>query len=370
MIYLDNAATTKPSPAAVTALTEAATQCFGNPSSLHRAGMAAHRMLRRAREQVAAALSTDPERITFTSGGTEASNLALQGLADPHRGRVLVTTDAEHPAVLRTLEAVADKGGFTLKLLSTRGGAPSLEEAAAVINADTALVAMMLVNNETGAVFPVREVGRLCRAAGARFHVDAVQGFGKLPFSPEGLLCDTLAISAHKVGGVKGAGALWTAAGVRLRPTLFGGGQEKGLRSGTEPMPAIAAFGAAAEDYRRRYSHGAMQALYDRLEGELTALGCVVHRPPVLCPVILSFSVPGMRAEPMLSYLSAREICVSAGSACAAGKKSDSHVLTAYGLPPELLKGTLRASFSPDTTEDEILKLVEGIRGCLAELAR
>ena len=370
MIYLDNAATTRPSPAAVAALTEAATDCFGNPSSLHQAGMAAHRLLRRAREQVAAALSTDPARITFTSGGTEASNLALQGLADRHKGRRIVTTDAEHPAVLRTLEAVAAAGDFELTLLSTRGGAPSAEEAARVIDKDTALVAMMLVNNETGAVFPVREVGALARAAGARFHVDAVQGFGKLPFSPEGLQCDTLAVSAPKVGGVKGAGALWTAAGVHLKPTLFGGGQEKGLRSGTEPMPAIAAFGAAAEDYRRRYSHGAMQALYDRLEGELTALGCVVHRPPVLCPVILSFSVPGMRAEPMLSLLSARGICVSAGSACAAGKKSDSHVLKAFGLPPELLKGTLRASFSPETTEEDILALVDGVRACMTELAR
>ena len=370
MHYLDNAATTRPSEAAVAALTRAATVCYGNPSSLHALGFEAERELIAARQSVATALGTDPARITFTGSGTEATNIALQGLADRRRGKKLITTDAEHPAVLETLRAVAQRGGFSLHLLPTVGGAPSLEQAAALIDDDTALVSMMLVNNETGAIFPVREVGALVQKTRARFHVDAVQGFGKLPFTPEGLLCHSLAISAHKVGGVKGVGALWLAKGVSPAPVIYGGGQERGLRSGTEPMPAIAAFGAAAKDYLARYSHSNVSALRKTAVEGLEALGCVINEPPRPCPAILNFSVPGLRAEPMLHLLSERGVYLSSGSACSAHKKSASHVLIAMGLPDALLRSALRVSFSPESPMEDVAALLEGIKACQTTLAR
>ena len=229
---------------------------------------------------------------------------------------------------------------------------------------------MMLVNNETGAIFPVREVGALVQKTRARFHVDAVQGFGKLPFTPEGLLCHSLAISAHKVGGVKGVGALWLAKGVSPAPVIYGGGQERGLRSGTEPMPAIAAFGAAAKDYLARYSHSNVSALRKTAVEGLEALGCVINEPPRPCPAILNFSVPGLRAEPMLHLLSERGVYLSSGSACSAHKKSASHVLIAMGLPDALLRSALRVSFSPESTMEDVAALLEGIKACQTTLAR
>lgn len=370
MHYLDNAATTRPSEAAVAALMRSATVCYGNPSSLHALGFEAERELREARRSVAKALGTQPERIVFTGSGTEASNLALFGLADRRRGSKLITTDAEHPAVLETLRAVAQRGGFTLHLLSTAGGAPSLDEAAALIDNDTALVAMMLVNNETGAIFPVREVGALVQKTRARFHVDAVQAFGKLPFAPEGLLCHSLAVSAHKIGGVKGVGALWLAKGLPPSPVIYGGGQEHGLRSGTEPMPAIAAFGAAAGEYAARYAAAGIPALREAAVKGLLELGCVINQPPVACPSILNFSVPGLRAEPMLHLLSERGVYLSSGSACSSHKKGASHVLTAMGLPEPLLRGALRVSFGPDNTMQDVQALLEGIAACQTTLAR
>lgn len=370
MHYLDNAATTRPSEAAVAALMRSATVCYGNPSSLHALGFEAERELREARRSVAKALGTQPERIVFTGSGTEASNLALFGLADRRRGSKLITTDAEHPAVLETLRAVAQRGDFTLHLLSTAGGAPSLDEAAALIDNDTALVAMMLVNNETGAIFPVREVGALVQKTRARFHVDAVQAFGKLPFASEGLLCHSLAVSAHKIGGVKGVGALWLAKGLSPSPVIYGGGQEHGLRSGTEPMPAIAAFGAAAGEYAARYAAAGIPALREAAVKGLLELGCVINQPPVVCPSILNFSVPGLRAEPMLHLLSERGVYLSSGSACSSHKKGASHVLTAMGLPEPLLRGALRVSFGPDNTMQDVQALLEGIAACQTTLAR
>ncbi|MBQ6000475.1 MAG: cysteine desulfurase [Clostridia bacterium] len=370
MHYLDNAATTRPSEAACEALMRCATTAYGNPSSLHALGFEAERELRAARESVAAVLHTAPERIVFTGSGTEATNQALFGLADRRRGSKLVTTDAEHPCVLETLRAIAKQRGFTLCLLHTAGGAPSLEEAAAVIDGDTALVAMMLVNNETGAIFPAREVGELAAAAGAYYHVDAVQAFGKLPFSPEGLRCHTLAVSGHKVGGVKGVGALWVASDLRIPPLIYGGGQERGLRSGTEGMPAIAAFGAAARDYAARYSAENISALREEAVRGLEALGCVVHQPPVVCPCILNFSVPGYRSEPMLHLLSERGVYLSSGSACSSHKKSYSHVLMAMGLPERELQSALRVSFSPDSTREDVAALLEGIKACMQTLVR
>ena len=366
--YLDNAATTRPCEEAVEAALEQMRH-FGNPSSGHRPGLAAERALKLARRRVADALHTAPEQITFTGSGTEASNMALSGLADRRRGNRIVSTDAEHPAVLNTLRQL-EQQGFELVLLPTLGGLPDLEQAERLIDQNTALVAAMMVNNETGAIFPVVELGRMARAAGARYHIDAVQAFGKLPFDPKALGCDTLAVSAHKVGGLKGVGALWRAEKLHLPPLIHGGGQEGNLRSGTENMPGIAAFGAAVESLPRRYSAARVAALSAEALRRLEALGCVANRPPQAVPDILNISAPGYRAEPMLTALSERGVYLSAGSACSARSKRHSGVLAAMGLAEHLLASALRVSFGAESTEADVEALVRGIESCMAVLVR
>ncbi|NLT58795.1 MAG: cysteine desulfurase [Clostridiales bacterium] len=361
--YLDNAATTRPCAAAVAAMQDMAVHSYGNPSSLHRRGFEAEQRLKLARRQVADGLRCNPEDLVFTGSGTEAINTALLSLADRRRGDRIVSTDAEHPAVLETLRHLAQQG-FSLTLLPTVGGCPDLAEAERAITDGVALVSMMLVNNETGARFPAAEVGALARRAGARYHVDAVQGFGKLPFSPGELGCDALSVSAHKIGGLKGTGALWVKEPRRLKPLIRGGGQEGGLRSGTENMPGIAAFGAAVQDHFARWDLQKTEALYDRACAGLLEQGCVLNRPPERLPTILNFSVPGLRAEPMLNLLSERGVYVSAGSACSARQKKHSPVLLAMGLEERLLEGALRVSFGIDNDMEDVEALLEGIAHC------
>lgn len=366
--YLDNAATTKPCAEAVEAALDMMRR-YGNPSSSHRLGLAAEQALRLARRQVAEALHSAPEQVTFTGSGTEASNLALLGLADRRRGGRIVATDAEHPAVRNTLLHL-ERQGFELVLLSTAGGCPDLEQAARAIDQNTALVTAMMVNNETGAIFPVAELGRMAQQAGARFHIDAVQGFGKLPFDPKAVHCDTLAVSAHKIGGLKGVGALWRAERLHLPPQIHGGGQEGNLRSGTENMPGIAAFGAAVVSHAGHYDPARIKALSDLAAQRLQALGCVLNRPPQAVPDILNISVPGHRAEPVLTALSRRGVYLSAGSACSAKSKRHSSVLAAMGLKEELLASALRISFGVDSTEADVDALVEGVNFCMDTLVR
>lgn len=363
MHYLDNSATTKVYEAARQRMDTMMEECFGNPSSVHQAGVAAAAELRRARQSVAAGLGCAPESVIFTSGGTEADNMAIFGLADRHLGSKIVTTDAEHPAVLESVRELGRRG-FEVVFLPTFGGAPDMAEAAKVIDDDTALVVMMLVNNETGAIFPVDKVGAHIRAhSKAKFHIDAVQAFGRVPFSPKMLSCDTLAVSSHKIGGPKGVGALYIAPGVHLTRTVFGGGQEGGIRSGTENMPGIVGFGAAVEETFRDGTprRTAIRSLRDYAAAQLQKAGAVINNPPRPAPHILNFSVPGFKAEPTLNRLSELGICVSAGSACSAGKKRHSHVLTAMGLPEALLDSALRCSMCLETTKDDIDALVAAV---------
>lgn len=370
MIYLDNAATTRPCREAAEAVALAVTGLWGNPSAGHAPGREARAALERAREQVLKALGPGAERgsLTFTSGGTEADNLALFGGAKKqiHRGRHIISSKAEHEAVLKCLEELKGEGWEVTLLDPDASGRVPAEAVEEALRPDTVLVSLMLVNNETGGVTDIPRISALLRERGAKalLHTDAVQAFLKLPFSPGSLGADLITLSAHKICGPKGAGALWCRNGLRLPPLLRGGGQEGGLRSGTEPMPAILGFGAAAEavsGIKGRTEHYA--ALRQILREELPEV-LFLGDPAVCAPHICSISFPGAKAEPLMNELDGRGICVSRGSACARGRRS--HVLQAMGLPAKVIDGALRISFGPENTPEEVREACAALRAAVA----
>ena len=370
MIYLDNAATTRPCREAAEAVARAMTAGWGNPSAGHAPGRAARAALDNAREQVLKALGPGGEKgsLTFTSGGTEADNLALFSAARKqiHRGKHIISSKAEHEAVLKCLEALQAEGWAVTLLEPDASGRILPEAVGEALRPDTVLVSLMLVNNETGGITDIPRVAELLkeRGSGAILHTDAVQAFLKLPFSPAGLGADLITLSAHKICGPKGAGALWCRNGLRLPPLLRGGGQENGLRSGTEPMPAILGFGAAAEAVSAlpdRTAHYAAlrRVLREELPGALF-LGDPEHCAPHIC----SLSFPGARGEPLMNELDGKGVCVSRGSACARGRRS--HVLQAMGLPAKVVDGALRISFGPENTEEEVREACAYLREAVA----
>lgn len=370
MIYLDNSATTRPCPAAVAAVTDALTQNWANPSALYGFGFDAAKQLRLARAQVAAAMGAQPERVFFTSGGTEADNWAILGAAKKlgKRGRHIVTTAIEHHAILHTMKEL-EAQGFSVTYLQPDGdGRISLDDLKAALRPDTILVSVMMVNNEVGSVMPIAQMARLTHriCPEALFHTDAVQGFLKIPFSVKTLGADLISVSSHKVHGPKGCGALYISPALKSFPALLhGGGQEGGYRSGTEATPAIFGFGAACaevsqtlredcareEDFLRK-----IVAAVSDIDG-VTVNGC--HD----APHIVSLSVPGVPTQNTINLLQERGICVSAGSACAKGHRS--HVLSAMRLPPEVIDGAFRVSLSRETTAEDITALLDGLRAVL-----
>lgn len=366
MIYFDNASTTVPAPAAVQAARSAMEAAYMNPSSSHGPGRAAAALLKQARRQVAGALGCDPEAIIFTSGGTEADNLAVFSAArhGQHQGRHLITTALEHPAVLECFREL-ERQGFSLSILEPdKGGNITLDSFLAALRADTILASVMLVNNETGAIFPVKEMAAALKARcpQALFHTDAVQAFLKIPFGPKSLGVDLISLSAHKIHGIRGAGALYLRRGLHLRPLLFGGGQEGGLRSGTEALPAIAAFGAAAAEGQAHFEENIrkMTEIRDYLAETIPARiekALVVHPPQA--PHILSVSLPDCRSEVLLNCLDGEGICVSKSSACKKGGRSQ--VLEAMGVPPRVIDGALRLSISRENSLEEAQALVEAL---------
>ncbi len=374
MIYLDNSATTRVCPEAAAAVLDAMTTQFGNPSSLHTLGFAAAQLLAGARRAVARALGAPPETVTFTSGGTEANNLALFGAAAARRkeGRRIVTSMAEHPSVLRVMDELEREGWEVARLRPDRQGRLSPEQVEEAVTPDTALVSLMLVNNETGAVFPVEAAARALRRQNPRglLHVDAVQAFGKLPLRPAALGAHLVTVSAHKIHGPKGVGALYCAPGVRIPPRTFGGGQERGLRPGTEGVPLIAGFGAAVQALPDLPAALERQRALNRLcrEGLRELPGVTVHSPEDGLPYLLNFSAGDVRAETMLHFLAAREIYLSSGSACS--RAQPSHVLTAMGLPANEVQSALRVSFSRETTEEDVRRFLEALGEGLQTLAR
>jgi len=381
VVYLDNAASTQPDTEVLDALRSAAAELYANPASAHGSGAAAARALAAARRDVAAALEVEPEEVLFTSGGTEADAMGVLGAARAARGRHLVVTALEHPAVVRCADALkAD--GFTVDVVApTPAGVVRADDVAAAVRADTAVVAVMLVNNELGTVQPVADIARRMAADGRgprrpHLHVDAVQAFGLMRLRPRALGADSVALSAHKLHGPRGAGALWLRPGARLAPLWVGGGQERGLRGGTENLPALVGFGRAAALARAALARGAdtaVAALRDRFED--TAIAATAARVPGVrrtvtgaarAPHIASLAFPGLPAEPLLHALEARGVLASAGSACASRTAGPSPALVAIGIDDRT--GVLRFSLSRHTTAADIDAAVVALASAVADL--
>lgn len=375
MIYFDNAATTRVSDTAAQAAISAMTELYANPSSAHAFGFEAEKALRAARAAVLAALGFTPSEgsLVFTGSGSEADNLALRGTAHAlaRRGKHIVLSDSEHPAVENTAKDL-EKEGFTLSRLSTKGGKLDLDEARAVLTPDTILVSCMAVNNETGAIYDIPSLASLAKALcpNALFHTDAVQAFTKIP-AGVWKKADLVSVSAHKIHAPKGVGALFVRKGVRLVPCITGGGQENGLRSGTEAMPGICAMAAAAKQATADFAalDAQVKSINAYLRTRLSALDgvCINTEPDGFLPHILSIAVPGLRSEILLRFLSERGIYVSAGSACSA-KHADNRVLSAFGLPDKIADSTLRLSFSADNTTAECDAFVKALSDAMQTL--
>lgn len=374
-IYLDNAATTRVDDDIAAAALEAMTGCYGNPSSLHQKGLDAQLLLEKARGKIAAALGCEKSEIVFTSGGTEANNLAVLGAANAlrRRGSTIVATAWEHSSVLESCRELGRRG-LTVKLASpAKDGRIDIEAVANLVDDDTVLVSCMLVNSEVGAIADIAGLARLVRQKNktALIHCDAVQGFGKLAFSAAKLNADLLAVSAHKLHAPKGCGALYIKKGARILPDRFGGGQERSLRPGTEPLPAIAAFGAAAKKAAGSLAENlrhvaALREYFVKCAGNFG--GMCINSPPDSSPYICNVSLPGWRSEVLLHYLAAKGVYVSSGSACSAGKPS--HVLAAMRLAPAVIDGALRVSFCKTNTVDDIDSFFDALKSGVKEIAK
>ncbi len=381
-IYLDNSATTPLCPEAKAAMV-AAMETFGNPSSLHTCGAEAAKLLRECRAAVGEALGErflKEGQLVFTSCGTEATALALLGTARAKERRVahtILTTDSEHPSVENNLRLL-EKEGFRVVRVATKGGALDMDAVRANCNSDLFMVSMMLVNNETGARYPVEEVFAAARAASPLCvcHCDAVQGFLKVPMNIRAMGADLITVSAHKIHGPKGVGALFITERMRkerrISPFLCGGGQEQGLRSGTENMIGIAGFAAAAragmESARTAMPH--MASLSARLIAGLAGSEIRVNRPARAASHIVNITLPQIKSETMLHYLAGEGISVSSGSACSSHASGPSTVLLAFGLSPAEADCSLRISFSPENTAVDVDALLAALDRGISSLVR
>ena len=364
--YLDNAATTPVRQEAAQAALQAMTEGWGNPSSRYALGTQAAEQVKTWRKQVADVLGCQPNELYFTSCGSEGDNWAIQAAVElgRHKGKHIITSALEHSAVLEPCKALERQGYEVTCLKPDKNGMLSMEELAAALRPDTVLVSMMLVNNELGTVNPIREVANLIKRSGspALLHCDAVQGFLKVPFTVKELGADFVAVSGHKIHAPKGIGALYVRNGLKVSPMIRGGGQENGLRSGTEATAQIAAFAAAVQagkdNLERDLAHMAEMKAYaaQTLQEKVSGLILVGEGT---APHILPISMPGYKSEVVLRFLSDRGVYVSSGSACHKGKPS--HVYAALGLQKKILDGVLRISFSYDTTREDIDALAEGL---------
>lgn len=385
LVYLDNSATTPIIDEALEAYISASREHYGNPSSLHGVGVDAEHLIKSAREDILRSLYTTSGDIIFTGSGTEANNLAITGRAHAkarfHRGAKIITSDGEHASVNMPL-AKLEEEGYKIAKIPTRGGTLDLSALERELTQNTVLVSIMLVNNETGAVYNIPEASKVIRRVcpSAYLHVDATQGYMKIPFSPEALGADMVTVSAHKIGGPKGVGALYISERVKtekgISAVILGGGQENGLRSGTENVPAISAFGAAARvalgNIRENSSY--IESLRTRLiEGirsreELSELSLIT--PDMHAPHILNIALPSIKSETMLHYLSSLGIYVSSGSACSSNTSHKSEALLAYGRSEAEADASIRVSFSHKNTPEDVDLLIDALCSGIHKLAR
>lgn len=369
-IYLDNGATTRPYDAVIDYISQINRNQYGNPSSLHTKGIEAEKLLRNARETVAHSLGVSDKEIYFTSGGTESNNLAIRGYLDanPRAGKHLITTAIEHPSVLEVFKYLSEKGYGVDYIDVDKDGIINLETLKNRINGETALISILMVNNEMGSLQPVDDIVRIKNAVNksAVLHMDAVQAYGKFRISPKKAGIDLLSVSSHKIHGPKGVGALYANRSIRLKPILFGGGQETLLRSGTENTSGISGFGLAAE-----MIHESLEANFQNVSAlkskftEGLRLLDIPHKTlsgENASPYIISVSFSGVKAEVLLHHLEERNIFVSTGSACSSRKSVHSHVLKAMGLKAQDIEGAVRFSLTGTTTEEEIDLTLEAVK--------
>ena len=381
-IYLDNSATTELSAAACEKINEAV-KVYGNPSSLHSMGQSAEKLVREAREAVLSALGVRPREgeLVFTSCGTEATALALLGCAHAKERREatrIITTDSEHPSVSKNLEQLK-KEGFEIVTIPTKNGVLDMSALDSALDKKIFLASIMLVNNETGAIYSVAEAFSKIKAKypEAITHCDAVQGFMKVPFTPSTLKADLVTVSGHKLHAPKGVGALYISADMlkkrKISPFLFGGGQENGWRSGTENTIGIAAFGASVADIKSRFNANRDHfcELYSYACDKISALGIRINRPQgAYAHHIINVTIPNIKSETMLHFLSADGVFVSSGSACSAHSKTPSGTLIAFGLTPSDADSSLRISFSEYNTKEDVDALCASLSSALDRLVR
>jgi len=378
-VYLDNSATTAAFPEVGDLVARVMCDTYGNPSSMHHKGLEAENIIKDAREIIAKSLKCDPKEILFTSGGTESDNMALLGVADANNrmGKHIITTRIEHHAILETTEHLKDMGYEITYLPVDEKGIISLSELEAAIRPDTILVSIMHTNNEIGSVQPIAEAGELIKRVNPRtlFHTDAVQGYGKYVINPRKMGIDLLSVSAHKIHGPKGVGFLYIGNKVKIHPIIFGGGQQKGMRSGTENVPGIAGMAEAVklcyknlnEDIDRLYT--LKEYFTDNvLKIEGTSINGPVGRESA--PHIISLSVKGVRAEVLLHALEDKGIYVSSGSACASNRPALSSVLQAIHIDKSLVDSTIRISMSVHTTKEELEYTLEALNAVIPMLRK
>lgn len=363
--YFDNSATTPPCQRAIEAANSAITDYWGNPSSLHKAGSDASNLLRKARKQVASLMRVPEDNFFFTSSGTTANNTAIFGAYEKlkKQGNTIVTTAIEHPSVAEPIKRLESLGCRVIRLMPDKTGKINEDELLSAITADTILVSVMAVNNEVGSILPVSKIRSAVLSAGspAIIHSDCIQAFSKILVSPKALDVDIITVSGHKIHALKGVGGIYLKTPNLIKPYILGGGQEKGLHSGTEATPAIFSFGAAAEEAMDIKKHlDYVQGLKDRfLQGIQGNSRIIINSPEDAIPHILNISIPGLPSQPIVNFMSDKGIAISAGSACKMGHRSP--VLTAMNLNPEIIDSAVRISFSRYNTPEEVDILISAV---------
>jgi len=379
LVYLDNSATTRPYDEVIKEMTDVMSWKYGNPSSLHRMGFDAEKIVKMSRLKVSDALNAHSGEVFFTGGGTEGDNIAILGGARSlkRKGRKIITSKVEHPAVLETFKALEQEGFEPVYLDVDEHGVVDLDQLKSELNDQTALVSLMHVNNELGTVQPVEEAGKLIKSMDkVHYHIDAVQSFGKLDMSSAVSAADLVTVSGHKIHGPKGIGALYVKHGTVIKSPVTGGGQEKNIRPGTENVPGIAGFGMAAElaykDFDNKIANMRKVRTYllEGIKSEIKDIRINSFEDERSAASVLNISFLGVRGEVLLHMLEQKEIYVSTGSACSSNKKGQSHVLKAAGLKDEEIEGAIRFSFSQFNTVEEMDWVLSELKKAVAAIRK